>query len=174
MEFGHSYLSWCGPSPSYAAVGCPTRVFASPPGVPARKSAPPAGPVFHLLGQARLAPVPCGLLCLLQEPAGCFPSSSAVWSSSSSIRPRVSPAEPCCRLALAARGEEGAVSEKDACCFAGERPPGGHQAGGCDMGLSADNVKLRVGETLRFKIWGISIHKFLSHMSGSHSPQPGL
>lgn len=95
---------------------------------------PPAGPVFHLLGQARPAPVPCGLICLLQDPAGCSPSYSAVWSSSS-IRPRVSPAELCCQLALAAGVGvgEGAVSEKDACCFAGERPPGGHQAGGCYM-----------------------------------------
>ena len=110
-----------GSSPSYPAGIHSNTVLRSHPGVPAQQSAPLPGPRFHLPGQAPLALVPYRLVRLLQELAGCFPSSFVVWSSSF-IRPRVPSAELCCNLAPLV-GSQGAVSGKDASCFAGEMPP---------------------------------------------------
>ena len=167
--------SQSGSSPSYPAGSHSNRVLKSHPGVPAQQSAPLPGPRFHLPGQVPPAPVPYGLVCLLQELAGCFPGPFVVWSSSF-IRPRVPSAELRCNLAPRV-GSQGAVSGKGACCFAGRCLHIAVKEWGCWPFTCGHEPLCRLtefGEILGFKIWGTSTHLFLSHVSGSYSFQPGL
>lgn len=142
--------SQSGSSLSYPAGNHSNRVLKSHPGFPSQQSAPLPGPRFHLPGQAPLAPVPYRLVCLLQGLAGRFPSSFVVWSSSF-IRPRVPSAELCCDLDSLV-GSQGAVSGKDACCFAGEMPPHCCQMWPFTCGHEPLCRLTKFGEILGFKI----------------------